>query len=236
MSNVVDAKDSKSWDKLWKIGVNPGDHFDAKSASPILKTLNLPKNGHFLIPGCGRGYDLVELSTPDRTVIGLEISETAAQICEEYIKNKMRGPGGVIIDDFFTYSPKFKFDVIYDYTFFCAIHPNMRIKWSNKIFELINPGGLLVTVIYPICNKIDGPPFAVSLNIYKDILLSTGFKIIKLENLSSDQSHKGRDGTGPWNATSGIGLWLKPLHETVTHETVTHETVTHETVTHETVT
>lgn len=56
-----------------------------------------------------------------------------------------------------------KFDVGYDYTFFCAIHPSMRGDWGRAWAEHIKSGGKLVALCYPDNpSKKDGPPWHVS--------------------------------------------------------------------------
>lgn len=42
-----------------------------------------------LVPGCGRGYDLVSLGSDDRFVVGLEISPTAVEAVKQYLESKL---------------------------------------------------------------------------------------------------------------------------------------------------
>ena len=102
-----------------------------------------------------------------------------------------------------------KFDFIYDYTFLCALDPSIRLLWSKKMSELVKPGGELLTIIFPISvDKEGGPPFRVSLDIVKDLLVPVGFEQMKLELLPSELCHPGRDGiSGPY--ASGIGRWRR---------------------------
>nr|GMD90341.1 probable thiol methyltransferase 2 isoform X1 [Ipomoea batatas] len=55
--------------------------------TPVLAHLHrrageLPQ-GRALIPGCGSGYDVVEIACPERYVIGLDISENAIRKAKE---------------------------------------------------------------------------------------------------------------------------------------------------------
>lgn len=47
----------------------------------------------------------------------------------------------------------------------------------------------------------------MSLGLVQGLLEPLGFKAERLEPLAPEMSHRGRDGTGNWGATSGIGLW-----------------------------
>jgi Thiopurine S-methyltransferase (TPMT) len=67
-----------------------------------------------------------------------------------------------------------KFDFIFDYTFFCAIHPSMRLKWGEQMSLLLKPNsGRLLTIIFPIIpnsNPLEGPPFPVTVDDYRAAL------------------------------------------------------------------
>jgi cyclopropane fatty-acyl-phospholipid synthase-like methyltransferase len=43
----------------------------------------IPNDGNVLVPGCGRGYDVFLLASPERKVVGLDLSETCIQQCLE---------------------------------------------------------------------------------------------------------------------------------------------------------
>jgi hypothetical protein len=55
-----------------------------------------------------------------------------------------------------------------------------------------------------------GPPFAMSFDLLKSLLEPLGFQAERLEPLPPELSHRGRDGSGNWCASSGIGLWRLP--------------------------
>lgn len=77
------------------------------------------------------------------------------------------------------------FDFIFDYTFFCALSPNLREQWAMTMTKLIKPqGGKLLTIMFPILEHLDpnkplrGPPFPVKVEDYKSALEPLGWKII----------------------------------------------------------
>eukprot|EP01138_Halocafeteria_seosinensis_P014496 gb/GECG01014799.1/.p1 GENE.gb/GECG01014799.1/~~gb/GECG01014799.1/.p1 ORF type:complete len:154 (+),score=26.00 gb/GECG01014799.1/:1-462(+) len=118
--------------------------FYAEQSSPILlKNIDegrVPK-GYALVPGCGRGYDLVSLSSEERFVVGLEISSTAVNMAQQYLDNfpEKKNQFKMMEDDFFTHAPENPegYDFIYDYTFFCAIPLSMRDKWAEQMSALV---------------------------------------------------------------------------------------------------
>jgi len=117
------------WEGLWAKGLKPGERFDICGAHPVLQHLlaagKVP-NGTAFVPGCGRGYDLEVMATPERVVMGLEYSSTAATAAREYLLSRGVGEQAQVLEgDFFEFS-RAPVDAVYDYTFFCAIPPARR--------------------------------------------------------------------------------------------------------------
>ncbi|RJE23296.1 Thiopurine S-methyltransferase TPMT [Aspergillus sclerotialis] len=150
-----------------------------------------------LVPGCGRGYDVVMLALHGFDAYGLEISQTAVAEAEKYASSELKEPtehnfGSVgnlserpgtvkfVEGDFFAdgwesqCSDGEKFDLIYDYTFLCALHPSQRRDWATRMASLLEKGGLLVCLEFPMYKdpKLPGPPWG--LNGVHWNLLSTG--------------------------------------------------------------
>eukprot|EP00871_Galdieria_phlegrea_P000456 jgi/Galph1/1410/GphlegSOOS_G104.1 len=135
---------------------------------PILVELcekNAFPNGFALVPGCGRGYDVLTLATESRTAIGIDCSEEAKKQAEQ-----LRDARGVpaeraqfFVGNFFDFP--FEQKVIYDLTFFCALAPEYRSLWAQRMRSIIRQDGELATVVFPIGEYEGGPPYAMSLDI-----------------------------------------------------------------------
>ena len=144
---------SGRWSKLWDAGdflpfdrgfPNPALEDTLAQRQNLLGTATQYVDGsktatrkRALVPGCGRGYDVLLLASFGYDAYGLEISETAVQRCkEEYEKNGHKYPvrdekiraGKVVFvhGDFFdsttwqgsvqSLGSQKTFDLIYDYT------------------------------------------------------------------------------------------------------------------------
>lgn len=216
--------------EMWSAGLKPGELFDKMSPSPLLlkyiETSGLLPDGRALVPGFGRGYDLTALASPTRQVVGLEIAQTAISAAQERLDSTVDFPFKEQISfqcrSFFDLNPSSNpatdsFDLVYDYTFLCALDPAIRGDWADKMAEIVKPGGLLLTLIYPIfpagLERAGGPPFAVSLSLLEELLLSRGFQCEELRMLEADECHPTRDGslTEGFNAgaNSGVGRWRR---------------------------
>ncbi|KAJ4176549.1 hypothetical protein NW767_015411 [Fusarium falciforme] len=164
-----------------------------------------------LVPGCGRGYDVVMLALHGFDVIGLELSPKGAEVARAYAESELSdpheynygdpdavlvdGPGSVTIlsGDFFDSSwAEAKFDLIYDYTFLCALHPDMRKDWARRMTELLDPAGVLVCLEFPLFKNPDepGPPWPLQ-GVYWNLLAEGGDGKLIDGDQKADQSTNG---------------------------------------------
>ncbi|RKF61045.1 putative thiol methyltransferase 2 [Erysiphe neolycopersici] len=187
---------SKRWDELWKQGFCP---WDKGSPNPALIDLLTEQKGLLpqpqksnrlkaLVPGCGKGYDVYLLAAHGYDTFGLEISETAlteARNLEKNVKHtelsqmtdSVKDKGNIewVAGDFFDIKSlenagnNGQFDLIYDYTFLCALHPSMRSTWSKRMTELLAPNGRLVCIEFPTYkpHSTGGPPWGLSSEVYE---------------------------------------------------------------------
>lgn len=134
-------------------------------------------------------------------MLGLDISQTAVQAAEEYRdKNLEEGRERATYEttDFFQLKTEGRweggFDLVYDYTFLCALLPHQREDWAKTHRRLIAPGGELVTLIYPLRpgadtgEDTDGPPFAMSEKIVRGLLEKNGFVATMMEPVKAEDA------------------------------------------------
>ncbi|XP_043688978.1 thiocyanate methyltransferase 1-like [Telopea speciosissima] len=171
----------------------------------LLQNDVLPK-GRVLVPGCGSGYDVVAIASPQRYVVGLDISDLALKRAKEISSSSANANYvSFLKEDFFSWQPTELFDLIFDYTFFCAIEPHMRSAWANRVRDLLKPDGELITLMFPITDHVGGPPFKVSVADYKEVLHPTGFEAISIEdNELAIGGRKGREKLGRWKKSIDI--------------------------------
>ncbi|XP_026389797.1 probable thiol methyltransferase 2 [Papaver somniferum] len=191
---------SGRWEKCWEQG---DTGWDLGQPTPVLLQLlekeTLPK-GRVLVPGCGAGHDVVAIANPERYVVGLDISETGIKRAREISSSSPSAKYFEFIEaDFFTWRPTEIFDLIFDYTFFCAIEPRMRASWGTRMHELLKPDGELITLMYPTNDRDGGPPFKVSVADFEEVLHPWGFKAISIiDNELAVGKRKGNEKLGRW--------------------------------------
>ncbi|KAI0099547.1 S-adenosyl-L-methionine-dependent methyltransferase [Hypoxylon sp. NC0597] len=223
------ARDNQSsgWVELWETGQN---HFwDRGRPSPALidwvesRPDILPSHPGrrltALVPGCGKGYDVVMLALHGFNTYGLDVSRKGIETAESYAATELREPsaynfasegswlensaGGLkfIEGDFFKTDWEKEigidgfqgFDLIYDYTFLCALAPEMRKDWARRMSELLSPDGVLACLEFPLYRELTapGPPWGLK-GVHWNILAEGGDGIIEEEPASETGQLQGR--------------------------------------------
>lgn len=124
------------------------------------------KNIRILIPGAGNAHEaiyLLENGFSNITVI--DIAPTPIAIlqakCEQEIE---KGKLKLICGDFFAH--KGEYDLVVEQTFFCAINPDLRKKYAEKMATLLALNGKLIGVMFDKMFE-GGPPFGGSATEYQ---------------------------------------------------------------------
>ena len=152
--------------------------WDLQQVSPPLKAYidQLEhKDSRLLIPGCGNAYEaeyLVQKGFENITILDI-----SAILIASLKKHFMDKPISILHQDFFEHEGTY--DLILEQTFFCALDPSLRPAYTQKMDDLLAPGGTLAGLLF---NKDfeGGPPFGGTLQEYRR-LFSEKFEIQTLE-------------------------------------------------------
>ncbi|CAE6529020.1 unnamed protein product [Rhizoctonia solani] len=202
----------EGWDAAWQEGITPWDSgvpqppLQQVFETSIQSDLGIPKSGRALVPGCGRGYDAIYLASQGYNVIGADLSATAVSEAQKYLSSQPNAENIKVqyqVLDFFK-SPSLveePFDLVYDYTFFCAIPLGLREPWGRRMAEIVKPGGYLITLMYPIDPgraRDDGPPFPVDFEAYSAVLKEFWDNLLNVIPATSREKSEGRERLGIW--------------------------------------
>jgi methyl halide transferase len=115
--------------------------------------------GKVLVPGCGRGYEVVFLAENGFEVTAIDFSEGAITHLENALKERNL-KGRVLHQDFFSMDDSHDgvYDLVLEQTFFCAIAPRQRQDYVLNVARILKPGGMLVGLFYH-TDKEGGPPY-----------------------------------------------------------------------------
>lgn len=138
-----------------------------------LKTKNLK----ILIPGAGNGYEfdyLLEKGFTESYVIDIVQKPLDAILERNQIEKRH-----LIHQDFFEHSGQY--DLIIEQTFFCALDPELRIDYVQKMVDLLKPNGKIIGLLFNFELTAEGPPFGGSKEEYI-ALFQPYFNLKILEN------------------------------------------------------
>ncbi len=168
--------DQSYWEAQWQSGQTGWDI--GYPSPPLTEFIDRyqNKNAKILIPGCGNAYEAGYLLTAGFTDITLiDIAPAAVKrLQEKFAPTSIK----ILCEDFFQHHGKY--DLILEQTFFCAIPPFRRKEYAAKMFELLNPDGILAGLLFDKHFDEPGPPFGGCPCEYKPVF-EPYFHILKME-------------------------------------------------------
>jgi methyl halide transferase len=182
--------DKKFWDDYYENNHTP---WDIGSVSPPLKNYIdqiTDKNIRILIPGAGNAYEAEYLWKKGfRNIEVVDISALPLQNLKKRVP--LIDDNKLIQKDFFELENQY--ELIIEQTFFCALQPNMRQQYAEKMHSLLKSDGKLMGLLFtfPLDLNQETPPFGGSIDEYLG-WFSNIFKIHVLETASN--SHPARMG------------------------------------------
>jgi len=151
------------WEVLYQTGETG---WDRGQVSPALETWIqqgvIQHGSNILIPGCGRGYEVVALAKLGFDVTAIDLAPSAI----EALNQKLTDEGvsaTTICADIFTHQFDRQFDVVYEQTCLCAIEPKQRADYERCIERWLKAGGKLLFSMMQ-TGETGGPPYHCELS------------------------------------------------------------------------
>lgn len=145
----------------WEQRYQQGDTgWDRGSTSPAMHTW-LERGAltpcRMLIPGCGRGHEVVDLAQLGYDVTGVDIAPSATTHLQQKLLDA-NVSATVVCGDLFDYQMNTPFDAIYEQTCLCAIQPRQRSAYEKQLRYWLRSGGMLFALFMQTGSE-GGPPF-----------------------------------------------------------------------------
>ena len=153
------------WTQAYAEGTTPWDlaqvtpPLRALLRSGLHRGLGLPERPRVAVPGCGRGHDLRAWAEAGARVTGFDIVPDAVQEARALLCwNRVPGVS-VLCRDALGFGEEFRgqFDLVYDYTCFCALTPALRGAYLREIAKVLVPDGVYLLLAFP----LGGPSAAI---------------------------------------------------------------------------
>lgn len=146
----------KYWDRRYK---NQDTAWDLGEISPPLKVYFdqlTDKDLKILIPGGGNSHEAEYLHSKGfHNVYVVDISKTALTNIKRRVPSF---PAAHLIHKNF-FDLEIPFDLIIEQTFFCALNPKLRPIYTTKMWQLLQPHGKIVGLLFNVPLNSDRPPF-----------------------------------------------------------------------------
>lgn len=116
-----------------------------------------PPRGRVLVPGCGHGYEVLQLAKAGYQVTAVDIArQPLARLSAELDAAGLHAD--VIQADLLSWEPPQPFDAIYEQTAICALEPADWATYQERLARWLKPGGLLFALFMQ-TGREGGPPF-----------------------------------------------------------------------------
>jgi len=174
------AENQYDWQSLYEANDMRWDLGEV--APPFIKLWDAGKLpvGKVLIPGCGRGHEVMFLAEKGFDVTGVDFAVGATSYLVKTLKERNL-TGRVLHQDFFALDDLHTefYDLVLEQTFFCAIPPIQRPEYCKTVARILKPGGKLIGLFYN-TGEEGGPPHNTTLEDIETIFSKT-FTIQELE-------------------------------------------------------
>ena len=146
----------KYWSERYKEGATGWDIGYVSTPIKAYVDQLTDKELKILIPGAGNSYEADYLWQQGfRNVHVLDIAEEPLANLQKRVPDL---PADQLIKgDFFEHDEAY--DLILEQTFFCALNPELRLAYLEKMHALLKPGGKLAGLLFNIPLFTDHPPF-----------------------------------------------------------------------------
>ena len=125
------------------------------------------RKGRVLIPGCGTDHGVIKaFAHTGFEVTAIDFSPVALAETKKALGNF---DGKIICADFSKSDFGKRFDLVYERTFLCAMHPRKWTEYAKRIAESLRPGGKLIGIFF-YGTEPEPPPYPINKAQAKELL------------------------------------------------------------------
>jgi hypothetical protein len=159
----VPGPDAAFWQRRFESGDTPWDRGEPGPQLLAWLDAGALKPCSIAVPGCGSGWDVVELARRGFGVQGIDLVPAACARATEALR-AAGVVGSIVQADVLGYRPAHAFDAVYEQTCLCAIHPTLWSQYEASLHAWLKPGGRLFAMIMQSRRpgeqgRTEGPPY-----------------------------------------------------------------------------
>lgn len=167
----IERLSATDWESRYQEGRTGWDRGESNPTLSYWCDAVLQQPQSILIPGCGRGYEVIELASRGHRVTGIDFADSAIAAARRQAATLGVEPR-LLQEDLFAHTPSEPYDAIYEQTCLCAIHPSQWATYEQLLFAWLKPSGKLLAHFMQ-SEKPDGPPFHCELSSMKFLFPET---------------------------------------------------------------
>jgi len=190
------------WSERYRRGDTPWDlGTETPAFIALVERIDFPKpTEHWrpavVVPGCGYGHDALMLARRGYEVTAVDFAPEQL----EYLEHTARLAGLELrtlccnVFDLPSTHPN-AFDIVLEYTCYCAIDPAQRQDYANALAAIVKPNGIVAGLFFPFDEtERSGPPFSVREDEIRSQFERAGFVLLSSElPIESHPSRAGRE-------------------------------------------
>lgn len=162
---------SRGWQARYEQGKTGWDRGQPNSILEQWLSSNALTPGRVLIPGCGRGHEVIRLAEAGFDVTGIDFAPAAVEHLSKELKHRSL-QAEIIEANILEYEPESRFDNIYEQTCLCALEPKHWPSYETKLYQWLKPKGRLL-ILFMQCEKRNEPPYVCNLDQMQNLFCRT---------------------------------------------------------------
>ena len=130
--------------------------------------------GRILVPGCGRGHEVVQMARQGFEVTAVDFARSPLQ----ELTRRLTEQGlvaNVVRESVLHFATDQPFDLIYEQTCLCAIDRKHWKAYERMLFRSLKPSGKLFALFMQ-TNNPEGPPFHCSIDSMRELFASSNWR------------------------------------------------------------
>jgi len=191
----MDINNPEFWQERYSTNNTP---WDTRTTTPaLINSVDHLKSKKIAILGCGYSKDSLFLANRGHKVYPIDFASKPIEYLNNLKKKEALDNLFPIKENIFSLSRQYFnfFDIVIEYTCFCAIDTEKRPQYAELISDILNQNGKFIALFFPterMGEDIDkGPPFYV--NLEKTLsMFENNFNFVKIDkNPDSIKPRKG---------------------------------------------
>ncbi|MEQ8406287.1 MAG: methyltransferase domain-containing protein [Oceanicaulis sp.] len=163
-----EARTPFDWETRFKAGDAPWERDGLHPAVAHFRAAGVLTAGQSIyVPGCGRSPEPVAFARFGLRVTASDVAPSAVTRQKEQFT--AAGLDGAVFEaDGLDWRPPVPFDLLWEQTFLCAIHPHDRARYERMAYEVLKPGGRLIALFMQ-KEERGGPPYGCALEAMRTL-------------------------------------------------------------------